>query len=359
MAEQDFDQTEEATDHKLQEARKKGSVAKSMDLNSMAILAVLAVVVYATGWASVKQALRIQQRLLGGAGQGDWSVEAVAEWLGQFLVAALTLLGPLLLAVVVVALAINLVQTGPVFSMEAVKLDLERLNPAAGFKRIFSMRTLFEGGKSIIKMAVLGGLLVILIKDAAPGLLGLPGMDPKGYLQILLALASALLVKLVLALLVIALVDTVFTRWEFAKRMRMSKREVKDETKNREGDPRIRSRIRELRREMLKRSQSAGQVKSADVLITNPTHIAVALSYTHGKSGAPQVVAKGAGGLASRMRKIASRHGIPIVQNKPLARTLFREVAYDGYVPEKLYPQIAKIMVWVYAMRQSRRQQER
>jgi flagellar biosynthetic protein FlhB len=141
--------------------------------------------------------------------------------------------------------------------------------------------------------------------------------------------------------------------------MRMSKRDIKDEHKNREGDPRVRARIRELRKEMLKRSQSMRRMASADVLVTNPTRLAIALRYEHGSAAAPKVVAKGAGDLAARMRALAGRKNIPIVQNKPLARTLFREVDYDGYVPEKLYPQLAKIMVWVYAMREARRQSGR
>jgi flagellar biosynthetic protein FlhB len=130
---------------------------------------------------------------------------------------------------------------------------------------------------------------------------------------------------------------------------------VRDEAKNRDGDPRIRAKLRELRKEMLKRSKALRRLPGADVLITNPTHLAVALSYEHGKAGAPQVVAKGAGDIARKMREVASRHHIPIVQNRPLARALFREVDYDGYVPEKWYPQIARIMVWVYAMRETRR----
>jgi flagellar biosynthetic protein FlhB len=137
--------------------------------------------------------------------------------------------------------------------------------------------------------------------------------------------------------------------------MRMSKRDVKDEAKNRDGDPRIRARIRELRKEMLKRSKSMANVPKADVLITNPTRIAIALTYDHGKSAAPRVVAKGAGDLAKKMRETAQRHQIPIVQNRPLARALFREVDYEGYVPEKWYPQVAKIMVWVYSMREAKR----
>ncbi|HZV65800.1 MAG TPA: EscU/YscU/HrcU family type III secretion system export apparatus switch protein, partial [Telluria sp.] len=187
-----------------------------------------------------------------------------------------------------------------------------------------------------------------------PGLVGLSAMEPKGYARMLVSLSGSLLVKLVATLFVIALIDLVYTRWEFGKRMRMSKRDVRDEAKNREGDPRIRSRIRELRQEMLKRSKSMAKLPSADVLIANPTHLAVALSYQHGVGGAPQVIAKGAGDLARQMRQLAAKHQIPVVQNRLLARALYREVDYDGYVPEKWYPQVAKIMVWVYAMRRAR-----
>jgi flagellar biosynthetic protein FlhB len=355
MSEQDSDRSEQATPHKLDEARKKGSVAKSSDMTSMAMLAALAMTIYASGWDSLRLALRAQQSVLAKAGQLDWSTGLLAHWTGALLVSALTILAPLFMALAIVAVLVNLVQTGPIFSFHPLVPDLSRINPATGFKRVFSMRTLFEGAKSVFKLVVLGSVLYVLVRDAIPGLVGLTAMEPKGYARMLVGLAGALLVKLVLVLLVIALLDLMFTRWEFAKRMRMSKRDIKDESKNREGDPRIRSRIRELRKEVLKRSKSMAKVPAADVLITNPTRIAVALSYNHGSSGAPQVVAKGAGELARAMRLLAGKHQIPIVQNKALARTLFREVDYDGYVPEKLYPQIAKIMVWVYAMRDARR----
>jgi flagellar biosynthetic protein FlhB len=166
-------------------------------------------------------------------------------------------------------------------------------------------------------------------------------------------------VKLVFALLAIGVIDLAYSRWEFAKRMRMSKRDVRDEAKHREGDPRIRARLRELRKEMLKRSKSMHKLPSADVLITNPTHIAIALNYDHGKSAAPKLVAKGTGDVARKMREVASRYHIPVVQNRTLARALFREVDYDGFVPEKWYPQVAKIMVWVYSMREMQRSCER
>jgi flagellar biosynthetic protein FlhB len=354
MADQDADLTEQATPHKLAEARKKGSVARSMDFTATAMMAALVVTVYASGPDALRRVLVMQQKMLAGAGRQQWTVEAVAAWMGQLLTGMLHVLGPLFLTLMVVAVIGNVAQTGLIFSLHPLQPDLERINPMAGFKRVFSMRTLFEAAKSCVKLLILGAVAYSLVRGAIPGLMGLSSVDPKGYLQLLVLLVAGLLVKMVLTLLAIALTDLGFARWEFAKRMRMSKRDVRDELKNREGDPRIRSRIRELRKEMLKRSKAMQRLPSADVLITNPTRLAVALSYTHGKSGAPQVVAKGAGDLARKMRVLAGKHGIPVVQNRELARALFRQVDFEGYVPEKLYPQVAKIMVWVYTMRSAK-----
>jgi flagellar biosynthetic protein FlhB len=136
--------------------------------------------------------------------------------------------------------------------------------------------------------------------------------------------------------------------------MRMSHRDIKDEHKQREGDPRIRARLRQLRQEMLKKSQAVRKLPGSDVVVTNPTHLAVALSYKHGEMAAPRVVAKGAGDLAAKMREMALRHGIPVVENRALARELFFKVDFEQPVPEKLYPQVARILVWVFAMREAR-----
>lgn len=355
MAEQDSDLSESATPYKLEEARKKGSVAKSNDFTAMAMMAALAVSLYSTGWDGLRQLLRMQQQILTRAPRSEFAVDVVAAWMGDLAIGMLLIMGPFLMTLVVTAVVVNLFQTGPIFSFHPLVPDMQRISPAAGLKRIFSMRTVFETVKSLIKLVVLGALLYMLVRDAVPGLIALTTVDAKSYAQPLIGLTAGMMVKLVLALLVIGVLDLMFTRWEYAKKMRMSKRDVRDESKNREGDPRIRSRIRELRQEVLKRSKSAANVPKADVLITNPTRIAVALSYRHGESGAPKVIAKGAGALARQMRETASRHQIPVVQNKPLARALFREVDYEGYVPEKWYPQVAKIMVWVYSMRESAR----
>lgn len=354
MADKDADLSEEATPYKLDEARKKGSVAKSQDLTASAMLLALVVTIYGSGWDGLRQSLQMQRQMITGARRLDWSADGVAHWMGELMVGLLDVLSPLFLTLAVVAVLINLVQTGPVFSFHPLKPDIERISPATGFKRLFSLRIIYETAKSLLKLVILGTVAYLLIANAIPGLIGLPAIDPKGYARFLVELTGALLVKMALVLFLLALVDALYTRWEFAKRMRMSKRDVKDEHKNRDGDPRIRARIRELRHEVLKRSKGLQKMPSADVLVTNPTHLAVALCYDHGNGGAPQVVAKGAGDTARKMRELAARHGIPVVQNKPLARALFREVENDGFVPEHWYPQVAKIMVWVYAMRDAK-----
>jgi flagellar biosynthetic protein FlhB len=351
---EEFDLSEEATPYKLEQARKEGSVAKSPDLVALAMLATAATMLHAKGWEGVKQAIRLQFRAIGDMSRLEWSPDGVAAWLSTLLVGALSVLAPFLFALLVVGILVNLLQTGPIFTVKPLSPDFNRLSPVNGFKRVFSLRIVYEAAKSLVKLAVLGSVAYLSIRDLVPALKGISALDPKAYAAILTDDTSSLLIKLVLVLLAISVIDLAYTRWEFSKRMRMSRRDVRDEAKNREGDPRIRAKLRELRKEMLKRSKALRKLPSADVLITNPTHLAVALSYEHGKASAPQVVAKGAGDVARKMREVASRHHIPIVQNRVLARALFREVDYDGFVPEKWYPQIAKIMVWVYAMRESR-----
>jgi flagellar biosynthetic protein FlhB len=163
--------------------------------------------------------------------------------------------------------------------------------------------------------------------------------------------------KMVLVLAVIAVVDFAYSKREFAKNLRMSRRDIKDEVKNREGDPRIRSRLRQLRHEMLKRSTSIRNTNQADLLIVNPTHFAVALKYVHGQMESPQLLAKGSGGFAAAMRSIAVKHDIPIVQNVTLARKLFRELEINEHVPPSMYADVARIVVWVFAMRKAREAQ--
>jgi len=354
MAEQEQNRSEEATPFKLEQARKRGTVAKSPDMVTAGMLLVVVVYLYWLGWSTAKGELKLAQTALAQAGRLDFSPAATLGFVGRLLTESVHALVPFLLALVIGAIVSNLAQTGPVFSLKPLSPDFSRINPAEGFKRFLSMRILYTAVKSLFKLLLLGCVFTMALHSMLSPLLGLLGADPVGYAPKLLDLAASLAGKLALVIFALALIDVVYVHREFAKKMLMSRRELREEVKHREGDPRVRARLRELRNELLKRSRALKKLPSADVLVTNPTHIAVAISYKHGEMHAPRLVAKGAGGLAQKMREVASRHRVPVVQHPALARALFHRVDYDQFVPEEFYPQVLKILVWVYAMREAR-----
>jgi flagellar biosynthetic protein FlhB len=346
MADQDLDRNEAATPYKLQKAREKGQVAKSQDVATVVVLAVALAWLFAQGWEGLKALFRLDRRVLEQA--ATVSPLALAQ---QALSAALHMLAPFMAFVVIGAILANLAQTGPVFTFQPLAPDATRLNPANGFKRIFSMRTVFDLFKSIAKLLVLGAICWLALRALLPQFHRMAGMAALGQAQALVRDVAALGVKLLLALGVIAAVDFAFTRRQFTSRMRMSRRELKEEVRHREGDPRIRARLRELRRAMHKRALSVRRTRDADVLITNPTHVAIALKYEHGKMAAPLLIGKGVGATAAAMRQVAARHHVPVVQSPVLARALYASLEVDRYVPAEHYAAVAKIMVWVLARR--------
>lgn len=355
MAEQqqDQDRSEAATPFKLDEARKRGSVAKSMDVNGVLVMGTAVFVLHFSGSRIVSGQLALYRSMLSNADARSFAIGDLSSYFGQLLVELLWSLAPVLLPVVVIAALGNFLQTGPVFSFFPLKPDLDRVNPASGFKRLFSMRLLVEGVKTVLKMALLGTVLYAAVSSSLPALLRSLSVAPVAVGRIILPEAGDLLFRMTAALLVVALIDAVYSRWDFARRMRMSRRDVRDEVKRREGDPRVKSRLRELQREALKRAASLGRVKDADVLITNPVHLAVAVRYDRDALDAPLVTAKGAGFLAARMRWMARRHGVPVIENRRLARALFHRVAIDRPVPPEQYSAVARLLVWVYSMRRS------
>jgi flagellar biosynthetic protein FlhB len=353
MAEQEQDRTEQATPYRLEQARGKGSVARSAEVNS--VFAVAAFVGFLAMWgaSSVQSFIDASTLLLQQSHALSYSQAAATAWLLTALLDALTTLGPLLVMVVVAAIVSGILQFGVVFTTHPIKPDWERVNPMAGFKRIFSGRALFEARKNVAKLVLFSVVLTLTVLALLPTLIGLLYSDHKGYAAVLIDTTSSVASWLLLALLAVALVDMVYSRREYARKMMMSRRDLKDEYKHREGDPKVKARIRELQSEMRRKSKSLGNVKTADVLITNPTHLAVALSYRHGEMAAPQITAKGAGDMVEAMKKIARRHGVLIVENRPLARALYRQQR-DSSVPEQHYAQVARILLWVQEVRQRR-----
>ena len=354
MAEQDLDRNQPATQHKLEDARKKGQVAKSSDLVSALVFGAAMLYFHAGGFRAMTEQFRFDRLLLTTAthaGRADpvyWPAVAEAARHGA------ALLLPVLLLIMVAAMLANLVQVGAVWSTTPVKPDWQRLNPVSGFKRVFSMRMLFETFRALVKLAVMSIVVYFALQALIPQFHEIAGLSGLGFLKMLHTDLASVGWKLALTMFVVALLDLGYTRREFAKKMRMSHRELKDEHKNREGDPRIRRRIRELQRELLQRSASISRTRDASVLLTNPTHYAVALRYEHGQMAAPVLVAKGAGVVAKAMRAIAARHGIPVVASPTLARALHAGMRPDQAVPAEHYAAVAKIMIWVINARRAR-----
>lgn len=342
---QEQDRSEAATPFKLREAQRRGQVAKSLELNSLLMLLAAFGALYLLGETFTSGMLRISERWFASAHLLQFDGRTPVHWFEEIVHALVTLFWPFLAGLVVVAILANLVQTGPIFSFFPLKPDLRRLNPVQGFKRLFSKKLLFEAFKSILKLLLFSVVLYYAMLGVLPKLVGLMDVHPDNYAAIMLTESGAIIFKLVMAVLLIALLDIVFVRWDFATQMRMSRRELKEEVKRREGDPLIRAKLRALQKEAVKRTHSLGRVPDADILITNPTHLAVALKYDRDSMVAPLLIAKGAGELALHMRVRARKHRIPVIENKELARKLFGSTGIDEPIPEALYPAVAQVLV--------------
>ncbi len=351
---QEQDRNEPATPFKLQEARKRGQVSKSLETNSLLILSTALLVIYALGERMISQQLLLSRNLF----SSTYPLEldgTRALGLFEFAVESLTaIIWPLFGALMLTGILANLFQTGPVFSFFPLKPDINRLNPVTGLKRLFSKKLLFEAVKTVIKMTIFGFVLYFAIVALLPALMAMIDMDPQIFPALLLKHGRGMTYKLLLVVLVVALLDLMYSRWDFARQMRMSRREMKEEVKRREGDPQIRSRRKQLQKEAVKRAGAVQKVPDADVLITNPTHLAIALKYDREEMTTPLLVAKGAGDLAALMRQIAQSNNVPIVENKPLARHLFNKVGIDDGIPGAYFPEVAKILAWVFLQRSER-----
>ncbi len=342
--------TEPPSPRKLREARKKGQVAKSRDLSAALILlaALLAM-------ALMKDSVILSmQRLLLEYFSSGMAVSIQAEYLPyqiiDFLARCGLILAPLFLVIMIIALGANVVQVGVLFAPQALQPKLERLNPVEGFKRIFSMRSLFELAKNILKVIVVAAAVYFVVKAKLPELLLIYFKTPS---QLLDLIAVSMLIAAFAgggAFLVVSFFDLLFQRYEFMKNMRMTKQEVKDEYKQTEGDPLVKSWLRRRQREIIMNAIRR-EVPQATVVITNPTHVGVAIRYDEKEMSAPVVTAKGAGDLVQVMRRLAKQNDVPVVENPPVARTLYKSVDVGQEIPVELYQAIAEIIAMVYRLK--------
>ena len=352
--EQEQNRTERATPFKLKVAQKRGQVAKSMESKSCALLCAALGLLYFAGPGFGQGQLELSAALMRNAGFIQIEGESPVMLFAMFRNHLFDVYWPVVAVAVVVAVAANMFQIGPVFSFHPLKPDVQRINPVNGFKRLFSKRLLYETGKTMVKFGLFVAVAFFCIRGLLPTLVPLIDMAPQSYGAVLRDMMAQLMFQMLLVALLVALFDLMYTRWEYAQQMRMSRREVKEEVKRREGDPLLRAKMRELQKEAVKRAGSSRRVPDADVLITNPTHLAIALHYDADTMNAPAVNAKGAGTLAQKMRESAYRNGVPIVENRTLAQRLFRETGIDEGVPDDLYPVVARLMAWVWVLRQHR-----
>ncbi len=351
------DKTEEATPHRLREARKRGQVMKSMELNAalnMAAMTFFLLLYWPFMQEGIMAMLQHYLRVL--------PVEVAAA--GEFpviLVMRLSLLHfmklvlPCLLAAFLIGFVANVMQVGFLVSTEALKPQLNRLNPVEGFKRIFSRRSLFELVKSVLKVVIFALICYFYLRGRLEPMLLLLGQETRVTAGLLGNVLVGLAFRVAAVFFLLAILDFIYQRYEYLKNLKMSRREIKDEYKQLEGDPYVRSRLRERQR-ALARERSIARVPEATVVVTNPTALAVALRYKEQEDGAPLVLAKGAGILAARIRELAQAYGIPVVQDPPLARLLYREVEIGAEIPVELYQAVAEILAMVYHLQEKGRQ---
>jgi flagellar biosynthesis protein FlhB len=352
FAAEDEGRTEEPTEHKIRKAREEGKVAKSGEFVSAVVLLVTTVTLAIVARSMLKGMTEMLTWFLKGATEIDVTSDLR---LGALFVRWLVpVTAPVLAAGVVAAIAANVFQVGFLFTTKPITPDINRIIPHFGrfFQRaFFSGEAFFNLAKNLFKIAVIVLIVYLNIRPAVPRITGLATMPFMVSFGFFSSMIFGVLVEVAIVLLVLSLPDYLFQRWQHLESLKMSRQEIKEERKQYEGDPLIRSRLRERMREIMNRNMLAA-VPRADVVITNPTHYSVALGWERESMAAPTVVAKGVDAVALKIREIASGAGVPLVENRPLARALYADVDIGEAIPEKYYEVMARILAEVYRLSQ-------
>ena len=343
----DVERTEEPTPKRRQEARRRGEIAVSQEIFVFANLLLVTLALMVAGQHAVQAGIALLGRLW--VPRTDLEIGDAVAILGVAFGSAARVLAPILIAAFVAALVAGFSQTRFNIATRKLRPKFGKLNPIQGFSRIFKKSAPIELPKSLLKLAIVAGTMGFAIFRHIEELRSLPELT----LYLIVAFQMRVVIEAMLAgsltLILIASIDYAYQYWQTEKSLKMSKSEVKDEMRQNMGDPAVRSRIRSLQLDRA-RTRMMEAVPTADVVVTNPEHISVALAYERAEMQAPTVVAKGGGHVAMRIRQIAREHGIPIVENRPLARTLFRSVRVGDSIPERLYQAVAEILAHVYRL---------
>jgi len=351
VAEQEQEKTEQATPKRKEDAREKGQVAKSREVSSAAILISALIYFWFGATSLMDHFMALMKRYLMSTVTTTVSTDTVSSLMAGVVYDIFSLLLPMFLVAMVTAFLVNLLQAGFVFSFEPLSPKWSKIDPIKGLKRLFSLHAVVELLKNVLKILIIG-LSLWLTMDAEWAVL--PRLVSYRIPEIV-AYVGKVSFKIVLStcwiLVVLAVLDFLYQRWEHNRSLKMTKQEVKEEYKQLEGDPLVKGRIRRIQREWARKRMMAA-VPKADVVITNPTHYAIAIRYEQETMAAPLVLAKGADYLAEKIKEIARIHHVPIIENKEVAQLLFKLTDVEEMIPETLYRAVAEILAYVYRIRQ-------
>lgn len=343
--------TEEATPKKIRDAKKKGQVPKSSDFSPAISLMIFTITASALGHFLLTNSIGFLNNSL----TLDYNVDVNVSYVRNLFVNNLIKAGFIVLPYALIAMTIgvvaNLMQSGFMFTTQPLKPDFKKLNPIEGFKNIFSTKVVFNLAKNIIKLVLIFYLAIDSLSDSANQILNSGNIGTEKLFYFFLNFVKGLVTNIAFVMLGLAIIDFVFQRRDFRKKLRMSKQEIKDEFKEMEGNPQVKS-VRQQKQRQLAMSRMMSNVPTSTVVITNPTHIAVALRYDTDKDKAPIVIAKGTDYLANRIKEIAKDNNIPIMENRELARAMYKKVEIGDYVPVDLYKAVAEILAVVFQLRE-------
>jgi flagellar biosynthetic protein FlhB len=336
-----------------EEAREKGQVARSQELVSVILLVACLIYFYFGGSGLLGKIMELMTFGFRSASRAELTSESLVYLFVDYIFKGFIILFPIMLTVVIAAILGNVLQIGVLFSAESVTPKISKIDPIKGFQRLFSMRSFVELIKSIFKICIIGTVAYFVVKDETDNVLVLMEQSAWGTMNYLGRISFKILLSTTIVLIALAILDYVYQRWEYEKSLRMTKQEIKDEYKNTEGDPLIKARIRRIQREAAQKRMMS-EVPKADVVITNPTHLAIAIKYDHENMQAPMVVAKGANIIAEKIKQIAGENDVLIVEDKPLAQVLYKMVDINDLIPEDLYKAVAEVLAFVYDQKKKR-----
>jgi flagellar biosynthetic protein FlhB len=351
MAENSFqDKTEQATPKRLADARKEGNVAKSMEFNSVLILLFGLMTLYffsGSLFGKLHHGFRIFYQEFGHA---TITQNTIQYYLILGIKSFVTIVAPVVVVLTIVGIGSNVAQIGLLLTLKPITPDLNKINPLPGFKRFVSLKSFAELAKGILKLTILGIISYQTIKGHQDEYLLLMHQDVQTILFFIVRVMFQIAMRATVALFILAVMDLLYQRWQYKKDLKMTKQEVKDEQKQAEGDPLVKGQIRSLQLARA-RERMMEKVPQADVVVTNPTRLAVALKYNPEDMGAPVVLAKGARLIAQRIKEIAIQNDIPIYENKPLAQSLFKMCEIGKEIPFELFHAVAEVFAYVYQMK--------